>query len=102
MKVRNRLVISKKGVAYTEEIKQLTQGMPSFNTDRVSITILLYPPDLRRRDIDNIEKAIFDSLTKAGVWEDDSQVDEMHVFRMEKIKGGKCLIKIIKIIDKNT
>lgn len=101
MKVRNRLVISKKGLAYSEEVKQLTKGMPSFNEDRVSVSVYLYPPDLRRRDIDNILKGIFDSLTKAGIWNDDSQVDKLHVYRMEKIKGGKCLIKIIKIIDKN-
>ena len=40
---------------------------------------MLYPPDQRRRDIDNYNKALFDALTLTGVWEDDSQVKRMLV-----------------------
>ena len=45
----------------------------------VAITLILNPPDKRRRDLDNYLKAIFDSLTHAGVWEDDSQIKKMAV-----------------------
>jgi crossover junction endodeoxyribonuclease RusA len=38
-----------------------------------AVEILLYPPDNRRRDIDNYTKGLFDALTHAGVWEDDSR-----------------------------
>jgi Holliday junction resolvase RusA-like endonuclease len=38
-----------------------------------------FPPDARRRDIDNYNKALFDALTHAGIWEDDSQVQRMLV-----------------------
>jgi hypothetical protein len=31
------------------------------------VEILLYPPDNRRRDIDNYTKGLFDALTHAGV-----------------------------------
>jgi len=34
----------------------------------------LYPPDNRRRDEDNIVKAINDSIMKAGIIKDDSQI----------------------------
>jgi crossover junction endodeoxyribonuclease RusA len=43
------------------------------------VEIILYPPDARRRDIDNYNKALFDALTHAGIWEDDSQVQRMLV-----------------------
>ena len=39
-----------------------------------TVRIVAYPPDRRPRDIDNIIKPILDSLTRAGVWKDDSRV----------------------------
>jgi crossover junction endodeoxyribonuclease RusA len=38
----------------------------------VRMYMLLSPPDRRRRDGDNLEKAIMDALVKAGVIRDDS------------------------------
>ncbi len=46
---------------------------------RVAVKLELYPPDNRRRDIDNTLKCLFDSFTHAGVWEDDSQVKSLTV-----------------------
>ncbi|AUX93667.1 hypothetical protein C2E15_11645 [Mixta gaviniae] len=40
----------------------------------LDVSIVLYPPDRRKRDLDNFQKALFDSLTYAGVWKDDSQI----------------------------
>ena len=34
-----------------------------------------FPPDRRRRDLDNLLKPALDALQHAGVYEDDSQVD---------------------------
>jgi crossover junction endodeoxyribonuclease RusA len=33
---------------------------------------LFAPPDLRRRDVDNVLKVVQDALSRAGLWEDDS------------------------------
>jgi len=40
----------------------------------VQVKIILFPPNRAKRDLDNFFKAIFDSLTHAGVWVDDSQI----------------------------
>ena len=63
-------------------------------TGRLRVELLLYPPDRRRRDIDNYAKSLLDSLTKAGVWEDDSQIDELTIKRCEIIKGGYVDVSI--------
>ena len=41
---------------------------------RLKVIIELYPPDKRRRDLDNFNKGVLDALTHAGVWEDDSLI----------------------------
>lgn len=38
----------------------------------VEVEILLYAPDNRKRDIDNVNKVVLDSLVNAGVLDDDS------------------------------
>jgi crossover junction endodeoxyribonuclease RusA len=54
-----------------------------------------YEPDNRRRDEDNLKKALYDAITYSKLWVDDSLVRESH-FYMEKnntIKG-KVFINI--------
>lgn len=47
----------------------------------VALYLFAYPPDRRRRDLDNILKAILDALVKAQVLEDDGLVHELHLLR---------------------
>ena len=42
----------------------------------------------------NIFKALGDSLTHAGVWDDDSQIDDLRITRGEVIRGGMLDVKI--------
>ncbi len=53
--------------------------------------ILVYPPDRRARDLDNLGKALLDALTKAGVYGDDSQIDHLTFARR---KNGTQIIQI--------
>ena len=57
---------------------------------------MLYPPDARRRDIDNYNKALCDALTHAGVWEDDSQAKRMLVEWGSVLKKRRVEIMISK------
>lgn len=42
------------------------------------VDVDFYTKDARRTDIDNLLKMALDSMTKAGVWRDDSDVVEIH------------------------
>jgi crossover junction endodeoxyribonuclease RusA len=57
-------------------------------TGPVRVTVLLYPPDRRKRDLDNAIKVLMDALAKGEAINDDSQVDELIVRRGEVRKGG--------------
>ena len=50
-------------------------------------------PDKRRRDIANFEKAITDFLKQMGVFEDDSQIDDIRLIRLPQGPSG-VLIRI--------
>ncbi len=49
----------------------------------VVVSIYVFPPDRRKRDIDNIVKAILDGLEAAQVLKDDSNVARLEVCRCE-------------------
>lgn len=60
----------------------------------LGIVILASPPDRRRRDLDNILKALLDSIAFAGVVEDDSQFDAICIVRQSPVKDGNLQIVI--------
>jgi crossover junction endodeoxyribonuclease RusA len=85
--------LSKKGKAYVLRIRALI-GHNRMPPCRLAYTLVLCPPDKRKRDLSNHVKAIEDCLTKCGFWEDDSLVDDFRVTRGEIIKGGRALMTV--------
>lgn len=71
---------------------------------KLRVNIDVYPPDKRRRDLDNLNKCLLDSLQCAGIIKDDFDIDELSMKRKEVTKPGKVIITIeeIKKIDNNT
>lgn len=98
--LKGRHLISQKGRAFQSAacaaiIKQLRK-LPKPSSELAAVEITLYPPDKRCRDIDNYNKALFDALTHAGVWEDDSQVKRMLVEWGPVVPNGKVEIMITR------
>lgn len=73
-----------------------TENLPPIE-GRIAMFISLYPPDKRKRDIDNVLKALLDALQHAGCYEDDSQLDDLRIVRCEPRKGGSCVVVITRI-----
>jgi crossover junction endodeoxyribonuclease RusA len=68
----SRRFISKAARTWLDEAILLLRA-PGVRFERpVKVSLLLSPPDRRKRDGDNLEKAIMDALVKAGVIRDDS------------------------------
>lgn len=55
--------------------------------ERLSLSILAYPPDRRKRDLDNILKSLLDALMHARVYSDDSQIDRLSIMRNSALDG---------------
>lgn len=64
---------------------------------RLAVHVALFPPDRRKRDVDNILKPLLDACEHAGCFVDDSQIDELHIIRQPVRKGGACTILILEL-----
>lgn len=91
VRTKSGVAIGPRGKKYrSDAILMLHRFKNHFTRDaRVSLTINVFPPDKRRRDLDNILKCCLDSLQHAKVFDDDNQVDMLTVIRREPIKHGK-------------
>lgn len=84
------IYISKKGKLFRELVcDSINEQLPNVELDnRLKVSITLHPPDKRKRDIDNYNKSLLDAITQAGLWGDDSQIDQLFNYRGEIIKKG--------------
>lgn len=91
-----RTVLSAAGREYRETVGKIVLGEWKGTTIRTpfDLTIRRCPPDRRKRDVDNLLKAPLDALTHAGVWEDDSLINDLHVLLGERVAGGLLHVSI--------
>lgn len=88
--------ISKEGREYQGHVRECARVQAvACIADKVELSIELNPPDRRRRDVDNVLKALLDGLQKGGVLEDDSQVKKLTIEMLEPVRGGKCRVSIV-------
>ena len=91
-----RVLISKRGRQYRRIIgnELLAAGYRSMNAARIGILILAHPPDRRRRDLDNLNKALLDALEAARLFNNDGQIDDLQLIRGEVEPGGRIDIQV--------
>jgi crossover junction endodeoxyribonuclease RusA len=91
-----RVLISSQGRTYRSLVRLAIRNPPLILGD-LHVSVILHPPCKRRRDLDNFDgKALWDALTKCGVWEDDSQVKSRDSAWGEVVKDGKVVLSITK------
>lgn len=94
-RVGARTLISRAGRLYRATVvRQLRHHHSSPLLGRLQVSIQAYPPDRRRRDLDNAQKALLDALQHAGIYGDDSQIDHLEIARCEPITGGRMEVTI--------
>lgn len=94
---RGRVIISKEGREYRERVIALCRGCKRL-TGPLWVRIEFYPPDKRRRDLDNLLKPLLDALAYGGVYEDDSQIDRLEISRcFDDRHKGEVLVNVQSI-----
>jgi crossover junction endodeoxyribonuclease RusA len=93
-----RTLISREGRTFRTNVCALLGGGGNARKPpaggRIALAMDAFPPDRRRRDLDNILKAVCDSLTHAGIYEDDSQIDALAVRRGPVVPDGRLNIRL--------
>ena len=95
--VSGRVLISAQGRAYRKAVLAEVatgRGRAAPLAGRLAVGIILHAPDRRRRDVDNYAKQLLDACTHAGLWLDDSQIDDLRIRRGEILKGGAVTLQV--------
>ena len=71
------------------------RGLPNALPSPYAVTFKVYPPDRRKRDLDNVLKASIDALQHCGLIDDDANIWRLEVERGEVVKGGYIEVGII-------
>lgn len=92
-----RVLISKEGRLYRDAVatRIRSSGIKKFDGD-VELSIQLYPPDNRRRDVDNVLKCVMDTLTIGGLYADDSQVKQLQIVKLEPMPPEGLAVLMVK------
>ena len=105
--VGNRTLLSAAGRDFRHEIGKyvsllrLEKKLPLESIlGKLDVSIVLYPPDVRRRDLDNYFKAPLDALTHARLWGDDSQIKRLSDEWGEKTKGGGFRLVVKPFVER--
>lgn len=92
-----RILISREGRRYRERVCAILADMGIQPiSGPLDMHIEIYPPDRRRRDIDNTQKSLLDSLEHGGAYKDDSQIVKLLIEKREVVPGGKTIVIIRK------
>ena len=100
--VNGRRVLSRRGRQYKTEVAWLVRRLRAEAlplSGRLSLTLSVYCPDQRRRDLSNLLKIVEDSLQAGGAYLDDSQIDRLLVIRRGIATAGYLLVAVAPLGD---
>lgn len=90
--------LSKRAKKYRTRIEEMVReqlGEPPNLKDRLAVIVHEhYGPDGKPQDIDNCLKPLFDSLEHAGVYANDSQIDQLLVLKKRRAAVGRVDVTI--------
>lgn len=83
---------------FRKEVHYLVFNKTKFGKNKLRVEIKIFPPDNRKRDIDNLVKSTLDALQKANIFEDDFQIHQLYIEKSTNFQNGKITV-LIKDIE---
>ena len=93
-----RTLLSKRGREYRKAVEdQVLIQRAAHNIGYATrVEIAAYKPDRRRRDLDNLLKAVLDSMVHGGVMQDDALIEDLRIYWADGV-GGMVKVKIERL-----
>jgi crossover junction endodeoxyribonuclease RusA len=91
-----RTLLSEAGRAYRKAVDAVVAQARARKALAVplEIRIAAFPPDRRKRDLDNLLKSVLDCLEASGVIENDNLIESLSIYRAERVAGGQLEVQI--------
>lgn len=97
-RVGPRTLISREGRRYRERVCAILASLGiGVMEGLLHVEIEVYPPNRRRRDADNLQKALLDALQHGGLYADDSQIRQLTIEMRGCVRGGRTLVRLEEI-----
>ena len=97
-RVGPRMLISREGRRFREAVCTILAALRIRPVKGpLEVTVEVYPPDNRRRDIDNLFKGLLDAMQHGGAYIDDSQIVRLSIEKRKPVEGGKTIVRIEKL-----
>ena len=98
-RVGPRTLISRQGRRYRERVCAILRALAVIRLDGpLTMELELYPPDRRRRDLDNAQKGLWDALAHGGLYCDDSQIRDFACRMGEPLPpDGKAIVRVAQL-----
>ncbi|MES2356255.1 MAG: RusA family crossover junction endodeoxyribonuclease [Pseudomonadota bacterium] len=97
---QSRIVKSAEARTYQNAVRLLAiNWRRKFWDGRLAARLELYAPNKIKMDLDNSAKVVLDALQSAEVYENDSQIDDLHIVRCGIEGHGKIVITLSKIVE---
>lgn len=94
-RVGNKTLISREGRRFRERVIALLSHLHVEPLEaELYVEVDVHPPDRRRRDLDNVLKALLDAMQHGGAYHDDGQIVHLVVKKCEPLPGGRARVRI--------
>jgi crossover junction endodeoxyribonuclease RusA len=90
--VKGRNILSAKARAYKKEAAYFLKSQDLEGELQVEIECNM--PDKRRRDLDNLLKPLLDVMDENNVYEDDSQISDLRIYKSDYGEKGTVTITV--------
>jgi crossover junction endodeoxyribonuclease RusA len=97
---RGKVLISEAGKHYRKAVADyvMVHRLAALLPDRLAVFVRLHAPTRQKYDIDNRLKALLDAMEKAGVYQNDEQIDRITVVRRDRSPPhGRVEVEIVAL-----
>lgn len=99
-RVGPRMLISRQGREFRRQVGLILagQGITPL-VGHLAVRIEAFPPDRRKRDADNLLKAVVDALQHGGVFPDDSHIVWLLIVKAKVVPGGRATVSVCDLAE---